>query len=485
MNLLAKKLNFKVLKLLAKNFDANLKLKNKHKIVPLVYTFAVTFAFMLSLTRNNNVNASVNPYDQIPMSELEAGIEETLDNDSGSYIKDSLDNIKSLFELVNYGSSEKVVDKEITVKKGDTFISLFTDLGLTYKEAHDIYQTVKQVYNPTLLKVGQKILLRTKINVQSETVISVESMLIEPNSGIRHILTKNDQQQYVVTTQRDELTDEINSASGIISGSLSGSMSKHGVPHRLVADFIKIFSYSVDFRRDLRKGDKFEIIYENRIAPNGKVVKTGNILYAALKLRNEKISLYRFADKNGNVDYYNEKGQAMKKFLHKKPMAYQQARISSPFGKRRHPIYKDVRIHWGVDYAAPKGSAVYAGGDGVIVAAKYNGGYGKYIKIRHNSEFSTAYGHLNGYAKGIRSGVRVKQGQLIAYVGSTGRSTGPHLHYEVIKNGKRVNPLTIKAATGNNLGGQNLKKFKTMVADLKKSYSTMFAESETKKLAKK
>ena len=185
------------------------------------------------------------------------------------------------------------------------------------------------------------------------------------------------------------------------------------------------------------------------------------------------------------VDYYNEKGQAMKKFLHKKPMAYQQARISSPFGKRRHPIYKDVRIHWGVDYAAPKGSAVYAGGDGVIVAAKYNGGYGKYIKIRHNSEFSTAYGHLNGYAKGIRPGVRVKQGQLIAYVGSTGRSTGPHLHYEVIKNGKRVNPLTIKAATGNNLGGQNLKKFKTMVADLKKSYSTMFAESETKKLAKK
>ena len=175
----------------------------------------------------------------------------------------------------------------------------------------------------------------------------------------------------------------------------------------------------------------------------------------------------------------------MKKFLHKKPMAYQQARISSPFGKRRHPIYKDIRIHWGIDYAAPKGSAVYAGGDGVIVAAKYNGGYGKYIKIRHNSEFSTAYGHLNGYARGIRPGVRVKQGQLIGYVGSTGRSTGPHLHYEVIKNGKRVNPLTIKAATGNNLAGQNLKKFKTMVAEIKKSYSTMFAKSESKKLAKK
>jgi len=422
------------MKLLSKKFNFNLKIKNKHKIVPLVYAFAVTFAFILSLTKNKDVSASVNPYDQIPVSELEAGIEEKLDNSPDSYVKDSLENIKSLFELVNYGSSEKVVDKEITVEKGDTFISLFTDLGLTYKEAHDIYETVKKVYNPSLLRVGQKIKLRTKINIQSQTVISVESILIEPNSGIRHILTKNEKQQYIVTTQRDELTDEVNSASGIISGSLSGSMAKHGVPRRLVADFIKIFSYSVDFRRDLRKGDRFEIIYENRIAPDGKVVKTGNILYAALKLRNDKISLYRFSDKYGNVDYYNEKGQAMKKFMHRKPMAYQQARISSPFGKRRHPIYKDVRIHWGVDYAAPRGSAVYAGGDVVVVAAKYNGGYGKYIKIRHNSEYSTAYGHLNGYAKGIKPGVRVKQGQLIAYVGSTGRSTGPHLHYEVIKN---------------------------------------------------
>lgn len=473
------------MKLLSKKFNFNLKIKNKHKIVPLVYAFAVTFAFILSLTKNKDVSASVNPYDQIPVSELEAGIEKKLDNSPDSYVKDSLENIKSLFELVNYGSSEKVVDKEITVKKGDTFISLFTDLGLTYKEAHDIYETVKKVYNPSLLRVGQKIKLRTKINIQSQTVISVESILIEPNSGIRHILTKNEKQQYIVTTQRDELTDEVNSASGIISGSLSGSMAKHGVPRRLVADFIKIFSYSVDFRRDLRKGDRFEIIYENRIAPDGKVVKTGNILYAALKLRNDKISLYRFSDKYGNVDYYNEKGQAMKKFLHRKPMAYQQARISSPFGKRRHPIYKDVRIHWGVDYAAPRGSAVYAGGDGVVVAAKYNGGYGKYIKIRHNSEYSTAYGHLNGYAKGIKPGVRVKQGQLIAYVGSTGRSTGPHLHYEVIKKGKRVNPVTIKAATGNNLGGQNLKKFKSIVADLKKSYSTMFAEKDTLKVAKK
>jgi len=470
---------------LIKNVVANLKIKNKHKIVPLVYAFTVTFAFMLALTKNKDVSASVNPYELIPISELEAGIEEKLDDSDDNYIDKSINNVKSLFELINLGPTEKVVDKTIEVQKGDTFISIFMNLGLTRQEANDIYYAVKKVYDPTKLQVGQKLYLKTTIYSQSGNVLSVDRIVIQPDATTRHIVTRNETNDYIVTTQRDELTDEINSAYGIITGSLSSSMAKQGVPRKLVANFIQIFSYSVDFRRDLRKGDRFEIVYENQIAPNGKVVKTGNILYAALKLRNNKISLYRFDDKKGNIDYYNEKGQAMKKFLHRKPMAYQQARISSPFGKRRHPIHKDIRIHWGVDYAAPRGSAVYAGGDGVVQVAKYNGGYGKYIKIRHNSEFSTAYGHLNGYAKGIRPGVRVKQGQLIGYVGSTGRSTGPHLHYEVIKNGKRVNPLTIKAATGNNLSGQNLKKFKQIVADIKQSYSRMFAEADTKKLAKK
>lgn len=470
---------------LIKNIVTNLKIKNKHKIIPLVYAFTVTFAFMLALTKNKDVSASVNPYELIPISELEAGIEEKLDDSDDNYIDKSINNVKSLFELINLGPTEKVVDRTVEVKKGDTFISIFMNLGLTRQEANDIYYTVKKVYDPTKLQIGQKLYLKTTIYAQSGNVLSVDRIVIQPDATTRHIVTRNETNDYIVTTQRDELTDEINSASGVITGSLSSSMAKQGVPRKLVANFIQIFSYSVDFRRDLRKGDRFEIVYENQIAPSGKVVKTGDILYAALKLRNDKISLYRFDDKKGNVDYYNEKGQAMKKFLHRKPMAYQQARISSPFGKRRHPIHKDIRIHWGVDYAAPRGSAVYAGGDGVVQVVKYNGGYGKYIKICHNSEFSTAYGHLNGYARGITPGVRVKQGQLIGYVGSTGRSTGPHLHYEVIKNGKRVNPLTIKAATGNNLSGQNLKKFKQIVADIKQSYSRMFAESGTKKLAKK
>lgn len=177
----------------------------------------------------------------------------------------------------------------------------------------------------------------------------------------------------------------------------------------------------------------------------------------------------------------------MKKTLHRKPLAFQAARISSPFGKRRHPIKKQIIVHWGVDYAAPRGTAIYAGGDGVVQMAKWNGGYGNYVKIRHNSEYSTAYGHMQRIAKGIRPGVRVKQGQIIGYVGSTGLSTGPHLHYEVVKNGRRVNPLTIKAAAGENLKGKTLKHFKATVAELKTTYKTMFAKNDKKeeKLASK
>lgn len=473
------------MKLIKENFNLSVK-KNRHRIISLVYAFAVTSAFVISLTQNKDVSASVSKTGMVATLSLENDIADQLEEAGSRLEKPSLDNIKSLFEIVNQGSGEKESVITVTVAKGDTFISILTDRGLSYQEAHKLYVSMKKTFDPAKIRIGQKIKILSKVNPQSNVILSVESIIIEPKSGIRYTMAKDEKKEnYTVKSTKDELVEEVNSATGVISGSLSASMNKRGVPNRLVSEFIKIFSYSVDFRRDLRKGDKFEIIYENHISPEGKVIKTGNILYAALQLKNDKISLYRFESKNGEVDYYNEKGMAMKKFLHRKPMAYQQARISSPFGKRRHPIYGDMRIHWGVDYAAPRGSAVYAGGDGVVKEVRYNGGYGKYIKISHNSEYSTAYGHLNGYAKGIKPGVRVKQGQLIAYVGNTGNSTGPHLHYEVVKSGKRVNPTTIKAATGNNLDAASLKKFKKTVADIHQSYGKMFAQNDKPKMAEK
>lgn len=457
--------------------------RNKHRLLALGYATAVTFAFVLSLTNNSGVKASVSRSDKFDYQMLENTLSNEVTPSETIYPESSVENIKSLYDMVNYGPREKDVENEIEISKGDTLISILSDLGLEYNEAHNIYLTLKKVYDPRNLRVGQKINVNTTVDSKENTLISLNSITISPSLGKRFILEKNETEGYEVRTEQDELLEEINSASGIISGTLSGSMQKQGVPSRVVANFINIFSYSVDFRRDLRKGDKFEIIYENQITPNGETVKSGNILYAALQLRKDKIALYRFEDKKGNADYYNEKGYAMKKTLDRKPMSFKQARISSPFGRRYHPILKQYRVHWGVDYAAPKGTKIYAGGDGVVQMAKYNGAYGNYVKIRHNSEYSTAYGHMWKFAKGIRPGVRVKQGQVIGYVGSTGRSTGPHLHYEVLQNGKRVNPLKIKAAAGENLKGQDLASFKKKVALLKETHKNMFASADKNKLA--
>lgn len=468
-------------------------LKNRHRMITLGYAAAIASAFVLSLTNNNDVSASVAPRERLDYIMFENNIASNLQNQESIYPQSSIENIKSLFEMVNYNSQSKIIENEIVVSKGDSFISILNNLGLDYNGAHELYTILKKVYNPQNLKIGQKIVVttvnRTQIDLPESPVndsgVSVESIVIEGKPGERYILEKDENQQYTARAEKDELITEVNSASGSINGTLSSAMTAQNVPSKIVSEFINIFAFSVDFRRDVRKGDKFEIIYENHITPDGEVVRSGNILYAALQLRKDKIALYRFKDKSGNVDYYNEKGLAMKKTLSRKPMSFQNARISSPFGKRRHPILRDIRIHWGVDYAAPAGSLVYAGGDGVIQVAKYNGGYGNYIKIRHNSEYSTAYGHMKAFAKGIRPGVRVKQGQVIGYVGSTGRSTGPHLHYEVIRNGRRVNPTTIKAAAGENLKGSSLKEFKTVVAGIKDSYQKMFAQEQPAKMARR
>ncbi len=468
-----------------KELISNIKPKHKHRVVTLGYAVAITFAFILSLTNNNDVSASVSVTDKTDYLLLENTISENVEDASSLYPAERIGNIRSLFNIVNSYQREKDIQKLLTVSKGDTFISMLNNQGLGYEEAHGIYTAFKKVYNPANIKIGQKILLNGVYDTELQKLTSVKSIIIEAGMTKRHVLEKNEQGQYAVSTQKDELIVEVNNANGIISGSLSQSMNKQGVPNKVISEFIRIFSYSFDFRRDVRKGDRFEIIFENNITKEGKVASYGNILYAGLQLRNEKVSLYRFKDSKGNADYYTEKGYAMKKTLHRKPLAFQNARISSPFGKRYHPILKHYKIHWGVDYAAPKGTKIFAGGDGVVQVAKYNGAYGNYIKIRHNSEYSTAYGHMWKFEKGIRPGVRVKQGQVIAYVGSTGRSTGPHLHYEVIRNGKRVNPTTIKASTGKNLAGGDLKNFKKMVGDIKESYAKMFAGKEPSKLAKK
>ncbi len=455
----------------------NWKPSNRQKVINLCYFGAVTAAFILSLAHNNRVEASVDTRDYFSYLMID-------DNADAETAQESPDNIKALFKMVDELVKNKNIEKELALQSGDTLISALMRLDIPRATANDIYYSLKEHFDPKDLKAGQKLKVNLAMDSKTDELAHVNYLLIEPTVGER-IVTAFKDNAFTTFVEKDEFIDEVNAVTGTINGNLSSAMAAKGIPMRVSANFINLFAYSIDFKRDLQKGDSFEVVYESQVLSDGTPVKSGNILYAGLILRNQKIALYRFKDSKGNVDYYTEKGQALKKTLDRKPMAFKNARISSPFGKRYHPILKKHKIHWGVDYAAPKGSAVYAGGDGVVQVAKYNGAYGNYIKIRHNSEFSTAYGHMSGFAKGIYPGKRVTQGQLIGYVGSTGRSTGPHLHYEVIQNGRRVNPRTIKASTGENLSGQNLTQFKKLVAKVNSDNALAFAATKEVKLAKK
>ena len=436
-------------------------IKSKQYWVTFCSTFAIGLAIILVMFNYRPVEASISPektIEQIKNEAIENFEEETVLSDNDTNL-DAVEEAKNI--------------QIVEIKSGDTLLKMLTGLGLDYNEANNIFLATKKVFDPRDLRVGQK--FEVELSEDGKSVISMRSTL----RTSEHLqLSQNDEGKYSAQIIKDELILELQSAKGKINGTLSIAMNNNGVPKSIVADFINIYSYSIDFRRDVKKGDSYEIIYENYITPEGKIAKYGNIIYAVLNLGKSKIELYRFKDSNGNVDYYDAKGLALKKTLSRRPMQYQSGRISSYFGRRRHPIYKDIRVHWGIDYPAPKGSHIYAAGDGVIQVAQYRSGYGNYIKIRHNSEYSIAYGHMNGFAKGIKPGIRVKQGQIIGYVGSTGRSTGPHLHYEVIKNGKRVNPLTIKASASENLRGQKLAKFKKEVAKINSTYEKMLANKQ-------
>ena len=451
----------------------------RQRTLLMVYGVAVTIALFVSLYHNNNVKASVDgenfvdeAAEDIALVDDSLVLEENLKQPKESDIiqeiavENEAPEIRNAEDMVTM-PTKALSEDLIIVAQGDNFMGILTKLGVDYGQANTIYNAYKKVYDARKIKVGQEILISSLSDPRYQDMVSVTKIVTEPVSGTRYIVEKNSDGKYEARVEQDDLKNDVKKVAGVINGTVMGSMKNAGVPQSVVGNFINIFSFSVDFRRDIKAGDKFEVRYERKLSPNGDVVKTGDIIYAALTLGKRQMVLYRFKDDSGTVDYYDEKGLALKKTLDLKPMEFKKARISSKFGRRFHPILKQYRMHSGVDYAAPMNTKVYASGDGVVTSAKWVGGYGNYITIRHNSEYSTGYGHLKSYAKGIRPGVRVKQGQLIAYVGSTGRSTGPHLHFEIIKNGQRVDPLKIKAATGENLTGAKLKAFQKVVAEIK------------------
>ena len=253
-----------------------------------------------------------------------------------------------------------------------------------------------------------------------------------------------------------KLTKEIVYKESKIVSSLYSTAIDQGIKPNIIIDFARIYGFQVDFQRDIWKNDSFEIIFENYLNDKNEIVETGKILFANLILQNKEYPLYLFENKKKS-DHFDENGQSIRKTLMKTPI--NGARLSSSFGKRKHPILGFTKMHRGTDFAAPKGTPIMAAGDGKVVRVRWCGGGGNCVKIKHNSTYSTVYAHMSKFGRGIKKGVRVKQGQIIGYVGSTGLSTGPHLHYEVIENGKKINSQKMKLPSGEILKGKDRKEF--------------------------
>jgi murein DD-endopeptidase MepM/ murein hydrolase activator NlpD len=351
------------------------------------------------------------------------------------------------------------IDRTVAVRPGDTLMEAVLRTGATQADAHEAITALTKIFNPRQLQAGQSIQLTFGNEENDRRLLAVNLRLdVEREVVALRARTGAFSPQQIVR----EFDVRALRASGIIDDSLYVSAERAGVPINTIMEMIRVFSWDVDFQRDIRTGDRFEVFYDEYVDEHGKRVKDGNIRYAALTLSGTQLRLYRYEGADGIIDYYNEAGASVRKALLRTPI--DGARLSSTFGMRRHPILAFSRMHQGVDFAAPAGTPIKAAGDGVIEIAAPNSGYGNYVMVRHNSEYKTVYAHLSSFAKGIAPGVRVRQGQTIGYVGSTGLATGPHLHYEILQRGRQVNPASVKFPTGKTLEGRELAQFRTTKA---------------------
>jgi murein DD-endopeptidase MepM/ murein hydrolase activator NlpD len=345
-------------------------------------------------------------------------------------VNNLFDNLEPKFKKVNH-----------EIKPGETFDNILKNYGIKQHEISEIKKRLSKKINLNKLDTNQKFyfILDQKNNLLKEFVFKIS------NTEKIHLSKKENTDGFSQKILLTKLKKDIIYKENIILDSLYRSAVNEKIPANIIIEFARIYGFQVDFQRDIKKKDSFQIMYEVFIDDKNKVIETGQILFSNLKLSGENNSLYYF-DKEGSEGHYDKNGKSVKKALMKTPI--NGARLSSPFGMRKHPIDGYNKMHRGTDFAAPMGTPIMASGDGVVKKAGWCGGGGNCVVIKHNSTYKTVYAHMSKFAKGIRSGVRVKQAQIIGYVGSTGKSTGPHLHYEVIVNGKKINSQTLKLPSG-------------------------------------
>lgn len=351
--------------------------------------------------------------------------------------------------------AEEPSRRTLTVGKDETLLGLMLRSGVESAAAYQAIDSLRDVFDPRSLRRGQEIaIVFGPAGWGSEERPLVQVALkprIEEEIAVRRAADGFAAERIV-----HPLEKRIDYAAGYVVTSLYDAAREADLPLRVLYDMANAYGYDVDFQRDLREGDMFEVLYERYVLKDGRPAKDGDILAARLHLSGETISVYRYEG-----EFYKSDGRTVRKALMRTPI--NGARLTSKFGMRHHPILGYSRMHRGVDFAAPRGTPIMAAGNGVVVYAGRRGGYGNYVKIRHNDTYETAYAHLNRFAGGIRTGQRVRQGQVIAFVGTTGQSTGPHLHFEVLKKGSQINPLALKSLQSDRLDGKRLAAFRALV----------------------
>lgn len=359
-------------------------------------------------------------------------------------------------------------ERTIRVGSGDTIIDLLLSTGVPRNEAHDAVTALRKHFNPRQLKSGQELVV--KFGPGESGGDRLERMVV-PVTFRQDVAVERAGNSFVANTIDKPVKEQAAYAGGPIESSLYETGIAQNVPAAMMGEMIRLYSYDVDFQRDVKEGDSFELLYQQYVDEQGQLLHAETIRYAELVLSGKRIRLFRFTPRDGEVEYFNEKGESVKKALLRTPV--DGARISSKFGSRLHPILGYTTMHRGIDFAVPGGTPIMAAGNGTIEFAGENGGYGRYVRIKHTGVFSTAYAHMSGYAKGLRKGAKVRQGQVIGYVGASGLATGPHLHYELLSGGSQINPLSVKMPSGQKLEGKDMARFRETVATVERELKAL------------
>lgn len=384
-------------------------------------------------------------------------------------------------------SSEELsneISQVITVKKGDTLKAILLRQQIPNNEINQIIKLVKDKNIESSLKIGQQFVFDYKIKIieQDDEDLASESRILNKITiaydNVKSLEIIREEESFYAKDVTKVLNKLITKSSVVINSSFMSALKSLGLSSNSIIELINSYSYQIDFQRQIKSGDTVTVITEKFVTKEGKFSHHGKVLYVSLNLSGTEYNIFRYSLDNtpNNHDFFSEDGKSVKRSLLRTPVKL--VRISSHYGNRHHPTLGYTKMHKGVDFAAPTGTPIYAAGNGVITEIGWKSGYGKFIQIKHSQNLSTAYAHASHFAKNLKPGSIVKQGQVIAYVGSTGRTTGPHLHYEVKIGGKNINPMHVKSSPGIELAGKQLAKFKQFKSNVKSLSSELDNKSE-------